>query len=283
MIEIDSDEQGVNLTRCVRRDWNMTTGINLRCRNSMIRITFLWWALPNSCVVCNIKYSWWRRLLYRIGFSLGIEDLGDATIEDILHKCRVLDRKSMKDLCLEFDISRDEILFLCQKFDVAFRPNKFDKFHRYVCLLSKKKFSKIYEYEIHVKKLSKEYDKTGIAVSREPYEFIKMLERKWRNEKPIREKEARKREEKQERERERWEADWRRRREKNLRFESLTKRVSDDKERKQNKSGIIDFIYTTSSIRCPTCDGRMEGGPGGNRRHYCPECAQMFDSHGNAV
>ena len=53
---------------------------------------------------------------------------------------------------------------------------------------------------------------------------------------------------------------------------------------KGNKSvGVIDYLDSATASWCPVCGGKMEGGPGGNRRHFCPSCGQMFDSNGNAV
>ena len=53
---------------------------------------------------------------------------------------------------------------------------------------------------------------------------------------------------------------------------------------KRNKSvGVIDYLDSATASWCPVCGGRMEGGPGGSRRHYCPSCGQLFDSNGNAV
>ena len=34
---------------------------------------------------------------------------------------------------------------------------------------------------------------------------------------------------------------------------------------------------------CPVCDTKMEGGPGGRRKWWCPNCGQLFDVDGNAV
>ena len=53
---------------------------------------------------------------------------------------------------------------------------------------------------------------------------------------------------------------------------------------KRNKSvGVIDYLDSATASWCPVCGGRMEGGPGGSRRHFCPSCGQLFDSNGNAV
>ena len=60
--------------------------------------------------------------------------------------------------------------------------------------------------------------------------------------------------------------------------------TADNSGGKRNKSvGVIDYLDSATASWCPVCGGKMEGGPGGNRRHFCPSCGQMFDSNGNAV
>ena len=45
----------------------------------------------------------------------------------------------------------------------------------------------------------------------------------------------------------------------------------------------LDYVHAVSSAWCPVCGGNMQGGPGGRRRWFCPECGQLFDSNGIAV
>ena len=51
----------------------------------------------------------------------------------------------------------------------------------------------------------------------------------------------------------------------------------------KSRYGGLDYLESATASWCPVCGGKMEGGPGGNRRHFCPSCGQMFDSNGNAV
>jgi len=48
-------------------------------------------------------------------------------------------------------------------------------------------------------------------------------------------------------------------------------------------SGLGDVIDVVGGAWCPVCDTKMEGGPGGRRKWFCPSCAQLFDENGNAV
>ena len=47
--------------------------------------------------------------------------------------------------------------------------------------------------------------------------------------------------------------------------------------------GGLDYLESATASWCPVCGSKMEGGPGGSRRHFCPDCGQVFDSNGNAV
>ena len=56
-----------------------------------------------------------------------------------------------------------------------------------------------------------------------------------------------------------------------------------DLERPSNRIGLVDVIETATASWCPHCGTRMEGGPGGRRKWFCPGCGQLFDANGNAV
>jgi len=48
-------------------------------------------------------------------------------------------------------------------------------------------------------------------------------------------------------------------------------------------SGVGKVLDVVGGAWCPTCDTKMEGGPGGKRKWFCPGCGQLFDANGNAV
>ena len=48
-------------------------------------------------------------------------------------------------------------------------------------------------------------------------------------------------------------------------------------------SGVGKILDVVGGAWCPTCDTKMEGGPGGKRKWFCPGCDQLFDANGNAV
>ncbi len=54
-------------------------------------------------------------------------------------------------------------------------------------------------------------------------------------------------------------------------------------DRPSNRIGLVDVIETATASWCPHCSTRMEGGPGGRRKWFCPGCGQLFDANGNAV
>ena len=53
--------------------------------------------------------------------------------------------------------------------------------------------------------------------------------------------------------------------------------------RPPTQNRLVDWVETATASWCPHCGTRMEGGPGGRRKWFCPSCAQLFDANGNAV